>query len=242
MKPMPETHQPRTAMKLNMKLGLCAVLCSVSLLQACIPLAVTAVGAGVLVGTDRRSGATQLVDKEIQFKASSAISGGLSDSTHVNITSFNRMVLLTGEVSTEAEKKMAEDTINRIVNVRGVTNELNVAPITSVVSRTNDVYINGKIKATFVDAKDLFANSFKIVVENKDVFLMGLVTEREGNSAAELASRVKGVNKVVKVFELISEDELKRMGDPANARPAEASNVEPKAEPKIESKPVKPTN
>jgi osmotically-inducible protein OsmY len=226
-------------MKPMIKYGLCAVLGSVNLLQACIPLAITAVGAGVLVGTDRRSGATQLVDKEIQIKASSAISGGLSDNTHVNITSFNRMVLLTGEVSTEAEKKMAEDTINRIVNVRGVTNELNVAPISSVASRTNDVFINSKIKATYVDAKDLFANAFKIVVENKDVFLMGLVTEREANSAAELASRVKGVNKVVKVFEIITEDELKRMGDPANARPEPSKAAEPAM---IESKPVKASN
>jgi osmotically-inducible protein OsmY len=204
--------------------SLCTVLSGVALLQACIPLAITAVGAGVLVASDRRSTATQAVDQEIGFKAGSAIRGNLSEQAHVNITSYNRMVLLTGEVTTEAEKKLAEDSIAKIVNVRSVVNELQIGAASGIKSRSNDVFLNGKIKASFVDAKDIFANSFKVVVENSDVFLMGVVTEREANRAAEIASRVVGVNKVVKVMEVISEDDLKRMGaDPGDSTPQPAN-------------------
>jgi osmotically-inducible protein OsmY len=203
--------------------SLCTVLSVVTLLQACIPLAITAVGAGVLVASDRRSTGTQAVDQEIGFKSGSAIRSNMNDQVHINITSYNRMVLLTGEVATEAEKKQAEELVGKIVNVRSVVNELQIGAATGIKSRSNDVFINGKIKASFVDAKDIFANSFKIVVENSDVFLLGVVTEREANRAAEIASRVVGVNKVVKVMEIISEDDLKRMGaDPGDtAKPAE---------------------
>ncbi len=179
------------------------------------------------MATDRRSGATQLMDKEIAFKSGSALSSALVEKAHVNVTSYNRIALLTGEVATEADKKMAEDTINRIINVRSVVNELQIAPISSLTSRSNDVFIEGKIKASFVDAKDIFANSFKVVVENGTAYLMGIVTEREATSAADIASRVKGVNKVVKVLEFASEEELRRMSDPANAKPPAPVETKP---------------
>jgi osmotically-inducible protein OsmY len=215
---------PKISQSTLRALSLCTVLSAVTLLQACIPLAITAVGAGVLVASDRRSTATQAVDQEIGFKAGSAIRSNMNDQVHINITSYNRMVLLTGEVATEAEKKQAEELVGKIVNVRSVVNELQIGAATGIKSRSNDVFINGKIKASFVDAKDIFANSFKIVVENSDVFLLGVVTEREANRAAEIASRVVGVNKVVKVMEIISEDDLKRMGaDPGDTTPQPAN-------------------
>lgn len=219
----------KTCLCTTRTLTLATILVGVAFLQACIPLAITAVGAGVLVASDRRSTGTQAVDQEIGFKAGSAIRGNLNDQSHVNITSYNRMVLLTGEVATEAEKKLAEELVGRVVNVRSVINELQIGAPTGIKSRSNDVFLNGKIKASFVDAKDIFANSFKVVVENSDVYLMGIVTEREANRAAEIASRVVGVNKVVKVMEVISEDELKRMGaDPGDtAKPADKP-AEPK--------------
>lgn len=232
---------------------LTTLLGSVSFLQACVPLAVVGVGAGVLMATDRRSTATQAVDNEIDFKGGNALRGAFSEKAHVNITAYNRIALLTGEVPTEADKKLAEDTLNRIINVRNVVNELQVAPNSSFGSRSNDVLLAGKIKASFVDAKDISANSFKVVVENSVAYLMGVVTEREAASAADIASRVKGVMKVVKVFEILTEDELRRMSDPANARPAPSSAppsvtpVIPMAPPQeipaqpapIETKPIK---
>lgn len=220
-------HKPLSS--LRKAIMLCTILCSVMLQQACVPLAVTAVGAGVLVAADRRSTGTIAMDKEIEFKGGSALNGALTEPSHVNITSYNRMVLLTGEVANEADKKLVEDTLNRIINVRSVVNELQVGLISGLTARSNDALITGKVKASFVDAKDIFANSFKVVTERGEVYLMGLVTEREGASAADIAARVKGVSKVVKVYEQISEQELKRMSDPANARPAPVTT--PAAEP-----------
>ncbi len=176
------------------------------------------------MASDRRSTGTQAVDQEIGFKSGSAIRSNMNDQVHINITSYNRMVLLTGEVANEAEKKQAEELVGKIVNVRSVVNELQIGAASGIKSRSNDVFLNGKIKASFVDAKDIFASSFKVVVENSDVFLMGVVTEREANRAAEIASRVVGVNKVVKVMEVISEDDLKRMGaDPGETTPQPAN-------------------
>jgi osmotically-inducible protein OsmY len=206
---------------------LATVLSSVTMLEACVPLAIAGVGAGVLMATDRRSTGTIAVDNEIDFKGSSALRSALAEKAHVNVTAYNRIVLLTGEVASEADKKMAEDTINRIINVRSVVNELQVAPNSSITARSNDLFLQGKIKASFVDAKDIFSNSFKVVVENGTAYLMGIVTEREGTSAADIASRVKGVNRVVKVLEFASEEELRRMGDPANAKPPAPVETKP---------------
>ena len=128
--------------------------------------------------------------------------------SRVNTTSYNRMVLLTGEVPTEADKTTAEQVVARIDNVASVVNELTVGPPNTFGERSKDAYITTKVKASLVDAKDLFANSIKVVTHRGVVYLMGRVTEREATRASEVARGVSGVVKVVRVFEIITEAEL----------------------------------
>ena len=179
-------------------------------LSACAPLVLgTAVG-GAFVATDRRTSGMQLEDQTIEIKASNRIKDAIGDLGHVNVNAYNRWILLTGEVPTEADKAAAEKAARAVENVSNVYNELTVSLNSSLGSRSNDVLLAGKIKATLVDARDIISNAFSVVVERGDVFIMGLVTEREANRAAELAASVKGVNRVVKVMQIISEDELAR--------------------------------
>lgn len=186
-----------------------AVLAMASL-SACAPLVLgTAVG-GAFVATDRRTSGMQLEDQTIEIKASNRIKDAIGDLGHVNVNAYNRWILLTGEVPTEADKAGAEKAARAVENVSNVYNELTVSLNSSLGSRSSDVLLAGKVKATLVDARDIISNAFSVVVERGDVFIMGLVTEREANRAAELAASVKGVNRVVKVMQIISEDELAR--------------------------------
>jgi osmotically-inducible protein OsmY len=166
----------------------------------------TAVGSA-FVATDRRTSGAQVEDQGIELKAAKRIRDAIGDRGHVNVTSYNRQVLLTGEVPTEADKDAAY-TAARVENVSNVMNELIVSLPSSLSTRSNDVLLAGKVKATFVDARDIFSNAFKVEVQRGEVYLMGLVTEREANRAAELTASISGVKKVVKAFQLISEDEL----------------------------------
>lgn len=189
-------------------LRLMAGLMAAASLSACAPLLLgTAVGSA-FVATDRRTSGTQLEDKGIEIKAASRIRDVLGERGHININAYNRMVLLTGEVPTDADKAAAEQATARTENVTGVVNELVVSMASSLSSRSNDVLLAGKVKATFVDARDLMANAFDVVVERGEVYIMGMVTEREANRAAELAASIRGVRRVVKVMQIISEDEL----------------------------------
>ncbi len=186
-----------------------AVLAMASL-SACAPLVLgTAVG-GAFVATDRRTSGMQLEDQTIEIKANNRIKDAIGDLGHVNVNAYNRWILLTGEVPTEADKAAAEKAARAVENVSNVYNELAVSLNSSLGSRSSDVLLAGKVKATLVDARDIISNAFSVVVERGDVFIMGLVTEREANRAAELAASVKGVNRVVKVMQIISEDELAR--------------------------------
>lgn len=179
-------------------------------LSACAPLVLgTAVG-GAFVATDRRTSGIQLEDQTIEIKAGNRIKDAIGDLGHVNVNAYNRWVLLTGEVPTEADKAAAEKAARAVENVSNVYNELAVSLNSSLASRSSDVLLAGKVKATLVDARDIISNAFSVVVERGDVFILGLVTEREANRAAELAASVKGVNRVVKVMQIISEDELAR--------------------------------
>lgn len=184
---------------------------ALSVLPGCAPLIVGgAVVGGVLVATDRRTTGTQVEDQGIELKAASQIRE-LATLGHINATSYNRMLLLTGEVPDETQRSRVGAALGGIENVKSVVNELMVAGNSSNTSRANDVQLGLKVKASFVDARDLVANAIKVVVERGNVYLMGRITEREAARAADLASRVPGVVKVVRVFEIISPEELERM-------------------------------
>jgi osmotically-inducible protein OsmY len=187
-----------------------AALASATLLAGCAPIIVgTAVVAGAVVVTDRRTSGAQLDDEVIEGKASGRIGEALpGDNVRVNTTSYNRMVLLTGEVPTEADKTTVEQVVARIDNVVSVVNELTIGPPNSFNEKTKAAYITTKVKASLVDAKDLFANQIKVVTHRGVVYLMGRVTEREATRAAEVARGVSGVAKVVRVFEIVTEAEL----------------------------------
>jgi osmotically-inducible protein OsmY len=201
-----------------------AALASATLLAGCAPIIVgTAVVAGAVVVTDRRTSGAQLDDEVIEGKASGRIGEALpGDNVRVNTTSYNRMVLLTGEVPTEADKTTVEQVVARIDNVVSVVNELTIGPPNSFNEKTKAAYITTKVKASLVDAKDLFANQIKVVTHRGVVYLMGRVTEREATRAAEIARGVSGVVKVVKVFEILSEAELANSVQKAPAKPASA--------------------
>lgn len=182
-------------------------------LQGCAGIVLGTAVVGTLAATDRRTLGAQTEDKTILLKGQSAANRVAGNAGNVNVTSFNRKVLLTGEVRDDAMKAAVEREIAAIEGVQSIVNDLGVMGVSSLTSRSNDTLITGKVKASFVDAKDIFANSIKVVTERSVVYLMGRVTEREGQRAAEIASRVGGVSKVVKVFDYITEDELKRLSN-----------------------------
>ncbi len=195
-------------------------------LSACAPLLLGgAVLGGGMVATDRRTTGIQIEDEAIELRAGSRVRE-LATLGQVSITSYNRMVLLTGEVPGAAEKVQVEQAVAKVENVRSVVNELVVAPNSSFSSRTADNSLATKVKLTLVDAKDVQANAYKVLAERRVIYLMGRVTEREANRGAELASQVSGVEKVVKVFELITERELSR---PSGNAPAPISTAAPAA-------------
>mgnify|MGYP000435063667 CR=1 FL=1 len=186
-------------------------------LQGCAPLLFGGAVVGTaMVATDRRTTGTQVEDEAIELKAMARASE-VAPSGHVNVTSYNRMVLITGEVASETDRRAVEQVIGRIENVRSVVNEVAVMGNTSLTARSNDTVLSGKVKASFVDAQDLQANALKVVTERGTVYLMGRVTEREAGRAADVARAVSGVQKVIRVFEIISEAEL------ANLQPRPAT-------------------
>jgi osmotically-inducible protein OsmY len=187
-----------------------AALLAVASLNACAPLVIGSAVGGAFMASDRRTSGTQLEDKGIEFKAASRIRDTIGDEGHVNVNAYNRKVLLTGEVPNEDMKAAAGQAAASTENVTEVFNELAVSLTSSIAGRSNDVLLEGKVRASLIDARDLFANAFTVVVERGDVYLMGLVTEREANRAAELAASISGVKRVIKVMQIISEDELAR--------------------------------
>ncbi|KAB2897998.1 MAG: BON domain-containing protein [Burkholderiaceae bacterium] len=191
----------------------CMLLAAAALaggLSACVPLVVGGAAVGTMVAVDRRTSGTQLEDESIEMRAANRVYEMLGDRAHVNVTSWNRQVLLTGEVPTAEDRQKVEQAVLGVENVRSIVNELVVAPNSSVSQRSNDVLITGKVKASFVDAKDIMSSAFKVVTERGVVYLMGRVTQREATRATEITRGVSGVAKVVRVFEIISEDEMRR--------------------------------
>ena len=179
-------------------------------LSACAPLMIGGAAMGALVATDRRTSGAQLEDEGIELRAASRLRESLGERAHVNIASYNRQVLLTGEVPTAQDKQVVEQVVSRVENVRAIVNELGVMGSTTLTQRSSDALVTGKVKAGMVDAKDVFANAFKVVTERGTTFLMGRVSQREADRATEIARGTSGVQKVVRIFEIISEDDLKR--------------------------------
>lgn len=179
-------------------------------LTACVPLLL---GGGAvttaLVASDRRTSGMYLEDERIEQSAAAKLRETLKEGTRASVTSFNRLALVTGEVRSEAEKAEVGRTVASVENVRNVVNEVEVVPfISSIGQRSRDTLLTSQVKASLIDAKDLQANTIKVVTEMNVVYLMGIVTPREAQRAAEIARGVNNVRKVVRVFENISEQEL----------------------------------
>ncbi|MCX8145981.1 MAG: BON domain-containing protein [Azovibrio sp.] len=192
-------------------LGLLGLGLTLPALQGCFGVAVAGATVGVLAAADRRSLGVQTDDEAIELKATSRLSKDIRDRAHVNFTSYNRRVLLTGEVPDEATKARVADEVSRIENVQGVWNELVVAGNSSLSSRSNDAYITSKVKARFIDANQFAANHVKVVTEAGTVFLLGIVTEREAQAAVQVARTTAGVRKVVNVMQIVSDAEARRI-------------------------------
>ena len=190
-------------------LALAATL--VATLSACVPLVVGGAAMSAMVAVDRRTSGAQLEDEGIELRGASRLRDAFGDRAHINITSYNRQVLLTGEVPNDAARQQAEQVVSRVENVRSIVNELAPAGNTTLVQRSSDVLITGKVKASLVDAKDLYAGAFKVVTERGIVYLMGRVTQPEADRATAIARQIGGVNRVVRIFDIIGEDELRRI-------------------------------
>jgi osmotically-inducible protein OsmY len=198
-----------------MKLGtsLLAAALAASLLPACAPLVIGGIAAGTaIVATDRRTTGAQFDDASIQLRLGNELGTAFNNvpGVHISINSFERKVLLTGEVPTEEAKVKAGEIAARSSNVRAVVNELVVGPPSSLGQRTNDTSLGTKVRAQFVNTKEIPFNSVSIVVERGIVYLMGYVTEKEGEIAAYVASRVSGVQQVVKAFDYATPEEIQR--------------------------------
>lgn len=181
---------------------------SIPALQGCFGLVAAGAGAGVgtavLVAEDRRTFGAITEDQEIEFKARSRIAEALKEAAHISVTSYNRTVLLTGQAPAEDAKRQVEAIVAGMSNVRAIENDIVIAAPSSLTSRTNDSYLTSKVKARMLDAQQFQVNHVKVVTENNVVYLLGLVTRKEGEAAAEIARTTDGVQKVVKVFEYVT--------------------------------------
>ena len=204
--------------------ALAASALALSTLAGCAAVIVGgAIVGSAMVATDRRTSGSQVDDEVIELKAKGRMGEAFPDDrVRINTTSYNRMVLLTGEVPNDADKVTAEQAVARIDNVLSVVNELSIGPSNTFSEKTKDAFVTAKVKTSLVDAKDLFANSIKVVTHRGVVYLMGRVTEREALRATEVARGVTGVVKVVRVFEILTESDLANTQPKMLAKPASA--------------------
>jgi osmotically-inducible protein OsmY len=209
--------------------GFCAaVLGLAGSLTACVPLVVGGAAAGTaLVTLDRRTSGAQLEDEGIELRLLGRVRSDFGTRVRVNVVSYNRQVLLTGEVPNAKDKQAVELLAGKVENVSSVVNALAVMNTPSLMDRSADLLITGRLKAAILDARDLESNAFKVVTEHNVVYLMGRVTKREADRVTNIARTIPGVQRVVRVFEDISEEELRRLR-PARSEPAPAP-AKPKA-------------
>ena len=180
-------------------------------LTGCFPLIAGGVAGGAMVIADRRNPGTQAIDWGIQLEAESFLIKKYGDNVHINVTVFNRRVLLTGETRTEDLKSDITRQIRAMKNVTDVFNELTPAPISSLTARANDSFITTRIKSTFIATEGVPSNSMRVVTESSKVYLMGIATEAEANRAVDIARSIPGVKQVTKLFDLISESDKRRL-------------------------------
>lgn len=205
------TH--RSPLRPAVQRGLVATLAVLALggplLSGCAPLLIggAALG-GAFVATDRRTSGTQLDDQTIELKAGSKIREVVGAREHINVNSYNRTVLLTGEVYNDGDRAAVEQAIRKVEGVKDVFNETVVGWPSSFGERSKDELLRSKVAARLLNAKELSANIFTVVCERNVVYLMGRVTEREATIATDLARDVEGVEKVVRVLEIISPDQV----------------------------------
>ncbi|WP_341645839.1 BON domain-containing protein [Thauera sp. SDU_THAU2] len=214
---MRPTHDTPSPSRRRLLLGLAAAG-TLPLLQGCFPVVATGVGAGAAMVADRRTSGAYVEDEGIEWKVASRIRERFGDTVHINVTSYNRNVLLTGEAPNEAVRSQLDGVVAGVENVRGVINEVAVGPNSTLTARGNDTLITSNVKARFLDAGRFSAHNIKVVTEANVVFLLGIVTRAEADAAAEIARTSKGVSKVVRVFEYISDEEARRLDNPTNAR------------------------
>lgn len=202
-------------MKTSARLTLVAALLASALATSgCLPLVATGAAVGTLAALDRRTLGAQTEDQEIELRATNRMRDALKQPGGVSVTSFNRKVLLTGQVASEDDKRAAEAAVAGLPNVRSIHNELQVLGRPSLATSAADTSITARVKTALLEAQDLHANVIKVITESGTVYLMGLVSRREAERAAQVASRVSGVQRVVTVFEYITEEEVKRAAPP----------------------------
>ena len=196
----------------RLALTVCAAAALSGGLTACVPLVLGgAFGGGAMVASDRRTSGTQLEDEGIELRALSRLQNPLGERSHINLTSYNRQVLLTGEVASAQDKQQIEKTAAGVENVASIVNELAVMGNSTLTQRSSDTLVTARVKASLIDARDLSANAFKVVTERGTTYLMGRVTQREADRATQVVRAAPGVQKVVRMFEIISEQELARL-------------------------------
>ncbi|QWD90806.1 BON domain-containing protein [Polynucleobacter sp. MWH-Braz-FAM2G] len=200
-----------------------------SQLSACAVVAVGGVAAGASIMADRRTPAVQAIDKGIELEAENALAKRFGDSAHINVTSFNQKVLLTGEVKDADIKNDADAYVKAMKNARTVFNELVIGPNSSYTSRANDSYLESKIKTQMIFTDQLPSNSMAIVAEGSSVYLMGILTQGEADLAKKVASNTNGVKEVFVYFDIISQDEKIRL-----EKQGKADQTQPSAPPKFQ--------
>jgi len=181
------------------------ILCTAFLIQGCAPVIVAGAATGASVANDRRTAGTMLEDQSIELKATNAIQSdeALAKSVHVSVTSYNNIVLLTGQAPTRTLRDRILKQIHDIEKIRRIHNEISIDEPTTFKTRSNDTWITTKTKSTLLGAKGLDATHVKVVTENSVVYLMGLITRKDGDTAAKTVQQVTGVQRVVKVFEYL---------------------------------------
>jgi len=197
-------------------------------LSGCFGAALVGTGAGVLMATDRRPAETYVTDEAIEVRAGNRIKDRFGDRVHVSVTSYDRSVLLVGEVPDAATRSAVEKVVSTVPNVKSISNELMIAGATSLSGESNDAYITTKVKARFVDANQFSANHVKVVTEAGVVYLLGIVTQREADAAVNIARTTAGVMKVVRVFEIIPEERARQIdSSPATNTTQKAAPARP---------------